>query len=298
MFELSTKKISGLTWDQSKAVKDIKDKKNLTIHIVDSHVLIILCTVIYGAILGFFVKDIQILLNAIKIPLLFLLTLYIALPIIFIVDVLQGNKINLSQTTTLILIGFNNIAIILLAFTPLMLFFILTALDYTFIVILNIAICGFAGYFGIYSIYINYKMFYNIDTWPHSLSIGSFIIVFVGTQLAWTLRPFFHSYSEFIRPVSGNFYVALASIIQKNPGVAVILIGIFGLIAALVSLTENTNYKKSNRTRIKRKLSKKGIKNNIPQYPIIHPPPTPFLPTPTQQAPPNIYPQTPPQIMQ
>ncbi len=236
MINFNSSNIAELAWEQKKNIKQVRMNKNISRYIIDSHVLILFCTIIYGAILGFYSKDIQILFNAVKIPLLFLITLYITIPIVFIVDALQGNKINLAQTEVLLLLGFNNTAVVLLAFTPLMLFFILTALDYYFIVLLNIAICGFAGYFGIFSIYQNYKTFYNRDEWPHALTIGAFIIIFVGTQLAWTLRPFFNTYTDFIRPISSNFYVALGTLIQSHPGETIVLLGIFGVIAFAVTI--------------------------------------------------------------
>jgi hypothetical protein len=163
-----------------------------------------------------------------------------------------------------------------------MLFFILTALDYYFIVMLNIVICGFAGYFGIISILTSFKKFHGTDEVNPSLTIGSFIIVFVGTQLAWTLRPFFHSASEFTKPISGNFYVALASLVGQNPAMAAVLFGVFGLIALIITGTrlypaaEIVTYKTSSgKTRTMRKLKDK--KNNTkdqtppPYHPYYYP---------------------------
>jgi hypothetical protein len=39
--------------------------------------------------------------------------------------------------------------------------------------------------------------------------IGCAVLVFVGTQLAWILRPYFNFSPFFIRPLGGNFYTAL-----------------------------------------------------------------------------------------
>jgi len=43
--------------------------------------------------------------------------------------------------------------------------------------------------------------------------IGCLVLIFVGTQLAWILRPYFHYYPLFIRPLGGNFYIALLELI-------------------------------------------------------------------------------------
>jgi hypothetical protein len=39
--------------------------------------------------------------------------------------------------------------------------------------------------------------------------IGCAVLIFVGTQLAWILRPYFNYSPFFIRPLGGNFYTAL-----------------------------------------------------------------------------------------
>ncbi len=240
--------VSELAWHQSKNIENIKNNKNLKKYIIDSHIIILICTIIFGIVLGCYSKGEQIIFNALKIPILFLGTLYITLPIFFIIDVLLGNKITFFQMSSILFIGFTSSAVVLGAFTPLMLFFILTTLDYSFILILNISICGFAGYFGIVSIISCFEQFHKKTNWTPSMLIGGFFMMFVGTQLAWSLRPFFHSYSEFTKPVSSNFYVALAKLIEHNPTVALILIALFGFIAIFISITrmfENSPLKKS-----------------------------------------------------
>jgi len=279
MTEFAFSKISSLAWDQKNTIRNVRRNKYLSRYIIESHIIILICTLIYGAVLGYYVRGTQIILNSLKIPILYLVTLYIAIPIIFIVDALMENKITFMQVTTLLLLGFTSTSIVLIAFTPLMLFFILTTNDYSFIVILNIAVSGFAGYFGIVSILSSFKRFHNKDTWSPSLIIGSFIIVFVGTQLAWALRPFFHSSTNFTRPISGNFYVALARLAGQNPMVAVIIIGIFLLIAIFITATrlhlDSQDAKKRHRKIESKTKSKPGqirkenknINHNMPNYP-------------------------------
>ena len=45
--------------------------------------------------------------------------------------------------------------------------------------------------------------------------IGCFTLIFVGNQLAWILRPYFHFYPSFIRPLGGNFYTALLKLLRS-----------------------------------------------------------------------------------
>jgi hypothetical protein len=230
---------------------------------------------LYGAILGVYVGGPQIILNAVKIPMLFFITYYISVPIIFIVDAMIDNKITFSQMALMVSLGFTSTAIILAAFTPLMLFFILTTQNYFFIVILNISICSFAGYFGLLSLLTSFKRFHRNTNWSPSLIIGSFIIIFVGTQLAWTLRPFFHSTNVFTRPISGNFYIALARLIDQEPALAFILITIFGFVGLIVTISRlSTNndpldsLKTENKdgAKNKKKQHNESLYINNPQY--------------------------------
>ncbi|MFX0169931.1 MAG: hypothetical protein ACFE89_11325 [Candidatus Hodarchaeota archaeon] len=45
--------------------------------------------------------------------------------------------------------------------------------------------------------------------------IGCAVLIFVGTQLAWILRPYFNYYPFFIRPLGGNFYLALLQLLLQ-----------------------------------------------------------------------------------
>jgi hypothetical protein len=237
MIGLDFTKVSYLAWDQSKLIRNIRKNRDLPKYLIESHILIFIFTLIYGAVLGVYIRGPQIILNSVKIPILFFITFYISVPIMFIVDAMLDNKIKFPQMITMVSLGFSSTAIVLGAFTPLMLFFILTTQDYFFIVILNISICSFAGYFGILSMLTTFKKFHKNTNWFPSLLIGSFIIIFVGTQLAWTLRPFFHSASVFTRPISGNFYVAVARVIEQEPVIALILIAVFGFVGAIVTIS-------------------------------------------------------------
>lgn len=228
--------VSELSWDVKKSVDNVKQNKEIRNYIINCHIVILVCTLIYGGVLGAFVSGAQIVLNAVKVPLLFFVTLYIAVPIIFMIDVLYGNKIKFSQMTLILLFGFTCSAVILIAFAPLMLFYILTTTDYSFIVALNFFICGFAGYFGIITMFSSGNRFHKHDTWNIGLIVGGFIIIFVGTQLAWVLRPFFHSYAGFTKPISGNFYMALAQTMQQNPVLTSALFVILILITVFISI--------------------------------------------------------------
>ena len=138
---------------------------------------------------------------------------------------------------------------------------------------------GFSGYFGIFYIYRNFKSFHKEDKkWLPSVITGSFIIGLVGTQLSWTLRPFFHAYEGFIRPAQGNFYVEIATGVSKYPYIAVPLLLFFIFIAILITLIIYTK---------KHEITPQNQKQNynLPSMPPPNPPPYPYYPPTTQPYP-------------
>lgn len=222
--------------EHDKVISDIKKKKRLNEYFIENNLAILICALIYGAVLGFYVGGSQVALNAIKIPLLFFITFYIALPVFYILSVLSGLKVEFYQMAVLILTGYSVTAIIMISFTPVILFFILTAKEYLFTVFLNIGILSLAGYFSTVYILKNFDKFYSNRNWLPSVVVGCFVIAFVGTQLAWTLRPFFNTYEGFTRPVSGNFYVAISTTAANNPHISGPLIFLFVFIIVMMTL--------------------------------------------------------------
>ncbi len=236
MNKISFSSINEFLRKQENVVDNIREKKFLRKYFVESNLAIILCSAVYGAVLGIYPGGFQILLDLVKVPILFLLTLYIVLPVFYIIDVLLKGEIEISQTATLLLTGFAVTSVVLITFTPVVLFFIITAPDYYFIVLLNICVCGLAGYFGLLYIMRGFQIYHKDKGYKPSVFVGSIITAFVGTQLAWTLRPFFHNYGEFVRPPESNFYVAVASLIAEKPYIGGAFVIVFALIAFVVTI--------------------------------------------------------------
>jgi len=222
--------------DYEEVIEDIKGKKMLNNYFIGNNLTILICTLIYGAVLGAYVGGRQVLLNSIKIPLLFFVTLYISVPIFYIIDIILGSKIDFSQCLVLLITGYVMAALIMIAFTPFVLFFLLTAKEYHFTTFLTIGVSGFAGYFGIIYIYRNFLLFHTDKRWYPSFIAGCFSIILVGTQLSWVLRPYFHASDSFNRPAEGNFYVSMAEAASRQPNVAGTLLFFFGFMAFLITI--------------------------------------------------------------
>src|SRR5437773_8411794 len=107
----------------------IKSGENLNSFLLNANLATILFAAIYGATMGAYAGGLQILYDVIKIPLLLLISLYVALPTYYVLDAFSGGDISLRQTAAVIVSSFAIMSIILLAFVPVSLFFTLTTLD-------------------------------------------------------------------------------------------------------------------------------------------------------------------------
>ena len=180
----------------------------------------------YGSVLGLSHSLPQTFSSAIKLPLLFLLTPGICLPTLFLSNLLFGGRLTARQVLALCLSATMITAVFALAAAPIAFFFLVTAADYAFYVLLNVAILGLASAVGLRFLIKGVKRINAADgeapaggEHPANLrliQIWLLLYAFVGTQLGWTLRPFFGSAElpfQLFRPIAGNFYRQLIEII-------------------------------------------------------------------------------------
>jgi hypothetical protein len=234
----------------------------------------LLCSVIslaaYGAVLGASNGWLQALVSTVKLPLLFLVTLAICLPTLYLFNLVFGARLSVLQACALIMVAITVTAVLTFAFAPISLFFLITARSYAFFKLLNVAILALTALIGLRfltsgmralnrhvvleSTLVNQAV---VPTQQRqralvSASVGGtaehatqaptngaastasedqnvtpetaagerpasmlllyiwiLLFGFVGTQLAWTLRPFFGSPGqpfELFRDLDGTFY--------------------------------------------------------------------------------------------
>ena len=169
---------------------------------------------LYGAVMGSTHSLWQALSSAAKLPILFLATLIICSPTLYFFNVLFGSKQSLSQNMALILTAITVTAVLLLSFAPITLFFLLTTSQYQFFKLLNVAVFTIAGSMGV--VFLGQGMRVVAASGKEGASgrrwvLRAWILVygFVGSQMAWTLRPFVGAPSmkfELFRQLGGNFY--------------------------------------------------------------------------------------------
>lgn len=169
---------------------------------------------LYGAIVGAFHSLPQVASSAIKLPALYLITLLICLPTLYIFNALFGSKQTIGQHFTYLLTAVSVIAILLCGFAPVTLFFLVTVNNYSFFLLLNVAIFALTGILGVSFLYQVMKPISDnegdqgIKVRKNILRFWLVLYGFVGSQLGWTLRPFFGSPGQFelFRPREGSFF--------------------------------------------------------------------------------------------
>lgn len=103
----------------------------------------------YGAVLGSFHSVLMALTSAVKLPLLFLVTLAICLPTLYLFNLVFGARLSVRQSLALVMVALTVTAMLALAFAPISLFFLITAPDYSFFKLLNVAILALSALVGL-----------------------------------------------------------------------------------------------------------------------------------------------------
>jgi hypothetical protein len=104
---------------------------------------------IFGLVLGFSNGPQQALSSMVKLPLLFLATLAICLPTLYLFNLVFGARLSIAQAVALIMVSITVIAGLTLAFAPISLFFLITAQNYAFFKLLNVCILALTAFVGL-----------------------------------------------------------------------------------------------------------------------------------------------------
>ena len=180
---------------------------------------------LYGLVIGASSNWLQAISSAIKLPGLYLITLLVCLPSLYIFEVVTGSTRNFRQYLVLLLAATSVISVMLLAFVPVVLFFLLSVNDYEFFKLLNVVIFALTGIIGIQFFYHGMKSLHSQDTEKaRNLKVVQawlFLYGFVGSQLGWSLRPFFGTPGKefsLFRPLESNFYVHIVKTVIQALG--------------------------------------------------------------------------------
>jgi len=157
-------------------------------------------------------KLLAILCTAVRVPMLYLATLAIVLPPIYVSNAFVGARLTVRQMVTSALGALALTVTVLGSMATIAAFFALTSTSYSFIKLLHVVIFVYAGLAGLW--YLGGCMRAMVPPGSRKIPQGLFVLwlvlyMFVGTQMAWVLRPFVGSPEqdfELFRPRTGNFY--------------------------------------------------------------------------------------------
>jgi hypothetical protein len=179
---------------------------------------------VYGGIIGATNSQmpLQIISSAIKLPALYLITLIVCVPTLYIFNAFFGSRLTMKQHWAYLLTAITVIAVLLCGFAPVSLFFLLTVNDKFFFLLLNVAVFALTGILGVSFLYKMMKPIDHDDTAPNVhlrtniLRFWLGLYGFVGTQLGWTMRPFFATGKTFqwLRPQEDSFFHAILESIR------------------------------------------------------------------------------------
>jgi hypothetical protein len=216
LFQLSFYFLDYLLRSQTAVFEQIYRRQALPRIIISMVVLSAILSAIYGLTMGINHSLLQTISASIKLPILFMFTAVICVPSLYTFNVLLGQQFRFLQTVALMIMTLGTTTILLSSLAPLSFFFAITTQNYSFLMLMHVAIFGLCGVYGVQYLYrgcsyIAYRMGQPLN--QTLLRIWIMIYAVVGMQLGWRLRPFVGrvgSPFEILRSEQeGNFYLSV-----------------------------------------------------------------------------------------
>ncbi|UCG87019.1 MAG: actin-binding WH2 domain-containing protein [Gemmatimonadota bacterium] len=215
--------LTALLSDRERLFEEVVEGVELTRKLRFSVCTLLVLTAFYGLAAGAYAGPLQALSAAVKLPVLIVVTLVICFPAFFVVQILVGSRLRLSQVLVLVLAALDLTAILLAAFVPVTVFFLITGANYYFLQLLHVLAVLVAGVFGMYALHEGLAVVCEQrGVYPRKaltiMRAWALLFAFVGIQLAWNLRPFLGDRGEpfrVFRSYEGNFYAAIVYSVNK-----------------------------------------------------------------------------------
>jgi len=182
----------------------------------------------------------QLLATMVKVPLLFLATLCVTFPSLYVFSALANTRLSAAQTLRLLLAAVTINLALLASFGPVTAFFTLSTDSYPFLVVLNVVFFAIAGFAGLAFLRRVLDTLFLApptaattgDAEPPStpraraeaaagrrvFTIWTVTYGLVGAQMGWILRPFIGTPTlefTFFRPRDGSFFVGLLEALRQ-----------------------------------------------------------------------------------
>lgn len=118
--------------------------------------VIVLLGMIYGLCMGSYAlfkgggpSFIQVFASMVKVPLLFLLTLIVTFPSLYVFNALVGSRLSAVSVLQLLIAALGVMLAVLASFGPIVAFFSVSSTSYPFMQLLNVAVFAIAGFLGL-----------------------------------------------------------------------------------------------------------------------------------------------------
>ena len=203
--------------DKEHFFEKLTSEENTLEKILSQYFLICICSFIYGIVMGSYNSVLQAISSGLKVPLLFTLAILVCFPAFYVIQHVLGSRLGFWQMLKIILSGFVMISIIMVSFSTIVIFFLITGNNYSFLKLLHVAIFGISAVFGMKTILDALQYACEQKNVYPKIGVAVFkfwiiILAFVGMQLSWNLRPFIASRDlpfQAFRERQGNFYLAI-----------------------------------------------------------------------------------------
>jgi hypothetical protein len=198
----------------------------------------------------------QMLAGMVKVPALFLFTLLVTFPSLYVFNALVGTRLSFLAALRLLVAAIVVTLTVAASLGTIVAFFTLSTTSYSFMVMLNVVMLGLSGLIGMGFLLVTLRKM-SLRRWrpgtvvpsaggeevlpgqiaappmrppPDGAAEGSAGVIFtvwvvifgfVGAQMAWLLRPFIGSPDlpwEFLRPRHGNFFQSISDHIGRLLG--------------------------------------------------------------------------------
>ena len=149
-----------------------------------------------------------------KVPLLFLLTLVVTFPSLYVFSALAQSRLTFENTLRLLLAAMTVNMALLASFAPVTGFFTLSTESYPFMVILNVVFYTISGLVGLTFLRKALAGVFDSGAAPEKrvFRVWTLIYAVVGAQMGWILRPFIGDPNrpfQLFRERRGNFFIAV-----------------------------------------------------------------------------------------
>ena len=156
-------------------------------------------------------------LAAVKVPALFLVTLLVCLPALYVLNVAMGWRLRFTPTLALMLFSLAGTSVMLIVVAPIVLFFNILTDNYHFMMVLHVLFFALSGAYGVQTLSLGLNALKEQAEGKADktklIAAWLLLYMFVGCQLAWSLKPWVGTpyLTEFaaFRPSSKNFYAAV-----------------------------------------------------------------------------------------